>query len=119
MPDTQKDFYKKLLGRTGESKAVSFLKKKKYRILKKNYVTKIGEVDIIAEQNGVIVFIEVKTRDTLFYGRPAEAITTGKQAKYRRMAMQYLQSTDDENALFRFDVIEILPGEINHIENAF
>ena len=68
MPDTQKDFYKKLLGRTGESKAVSFLKKKKYRILKKNYVTKIGEVDIIAEQNGVIVFIEVKTRDTLFYG---------------------------------------------------
>ena len=119
MPDTQKNFYKKFLGRSGETLAVNFLKKHKYKILKTNFTCTVGEVDIIASKDGAIVFVEVKTRNSSKYGRPCEAVNSAKQNKYRNMAGLYLQREGLENAFVRFDVIEILDGEINHIENAF
>jgi len=79
----------------------------------------VGEVDIIASKDDAIVFVEVKTRNSSKYGRPCEAVNYTKQNKYRNMAGLYLQREGLENAFVRFDVIEILDGEINHIENAF
>ena len=81
-----------VLGVQGEIIAAEFLKKKKYIILEKNYTTKIGEVDIIAKDNDVIVFVEVKERGTKRFGLPREAVTLYKQNKIRLVASQYLLS---------------------------
>ena len=119
MQIAQKNFYKKFLGRAGEIKAAEFLKSKGYKILKNNYRTHFGEIDIIAEIDGVIVFTEVKTRLNDDFGRPSEAVDLKKQTKYYKVATEYLVREGKEDCLCRFDVIEIENGEINHIEDAF
>ena len=119
MQIAQKNFYKKFLGRVGEQKAVDFLKKKGYKILETNYKTHVGEIDIIAEDNGTLVFVEVKTRLNDDFGQPSEAVTIKKQTKYYKVATEYLARQNKTDSLCRFDVIEIENGKINHIEDAF
>ncbi|GHV16739.1 UPF0102 protein [Clostridia bacterium] len=119
--------HNKDLGNLGEKYAVEFLAEKGYRILKMNYTCKVGEVDIIARDGEYIVFVEVKTRETCQFGRPAEAVTMPKQRKIIKTASWYMMKHPDTCA--RFDIIEILGelvcgdmlnvDEINHIENAF
>jgi len=115
----QKNFYKKFLGRAGEVKAAEFIKSKGYKILKTNYKTALGEIDIIALDGDVLVFIEVKTRSSDEYGAPSEAVNLKKQEKYYKTATYYLQREKKLNSLCRFDVIEIENGQINHILDAF
>ena len=119
MQIAQKNFYKKLLGRAGEKLAQKFLKGKGYKIVKTNYKTYLGEIDIIAEDEGVIVFVEVKTRTSENYGLPCEAVDKKRQERYYKTATYYLQKEKKTDAECRFDVIEIENGEINHIFNAF
>ena len=119
MQIAQKNFYKKFLGRVGEKKAVDFLKKKGYKILETNYKTHIGEIDVIAEDKGTTVFIEVKTRSSDDFGIPSEAVTTKKQEKYFKVATEYLLRKDKIDTPCRFDVVEIQNGEINLIFDAF
>jgi putative endonuclease len=107
------------LGRVGEKKASDYLKKQGFKILKSNYKCPFGEIDIIAEQDGKIIFIEVKTRSSENYGLPCEAVDYKKQEKYFKMATFYLQREKKLDAECRFDVIEIKDGQINHILNAF
>ena len=114
-----KNVKNKIEGTGGEILAVNFLKKKKYKILETNFSNHVGEIDIIAEKDGVIVFVEVKRRQTLQFGRPIEAVDTRKQNKIRKVAEIYLMLNDKSLADVRFDVIEILGDEINHVENAF
>ncbi len=119
MPDTQKNFYKKFLGRLGERRAYKFLRKKGYKIIEKNYVTKFGEVDLIGLYGDFLVFIEVKTRTTHTYGEAAEAVDFKKQERYKKSATYYLMSHMDMELQPRFDVVEVYPDTINHIEDAF
>ena len=119
MQITQKNFYKKFLGRAGEIKAADFLKNKGYKILKTNYKTHIGEIDVIALDNDTIVFVEVKTRLNYDYGLACEAVDRKKQEKYYKVASEYLVREKLTDSPCRFDVIEIQNGEINHIFNAF
>ena len=119
MQITQKNFYKKFLGRAGEVKAVELLKKKGYKILEKNYKNFVGEIDVIAKDNDEIVFIEVKTRTNDEFGRPSEAVNLKKQEKYYKIATEYLRRNNLEGMPCRFDVVEIENGQINHILNAF
>ena len=119
MQIAQKNFYKKLLGRVGEKKAVDYLKKNGYKILKSNYKTPLGEIDIIAEYEDQIIFVEVKTRTNDDYGFPCEAVDKRKQEKYYKVATYYLQRTKKLDSECRFDVVEIDDGKINHILNAF
>lgn len=109
----------KIEGTSGEILAVNLLQKKKYKIVKTNYSNKIGEIDIIAEKDGVLVFVEVKSRSTLAYGRPVEAVDFHKQNKIKKTAELYLMFNHKYENDVRFDVIEIIGDEINHIENAF
>ena len=119
MQITQKNFYKKFLGRAGEIKACEYLKEKGYVIEKTNYKTRIGEIDVIAKDNGTLVFVEVKTRTDDSFGSPSEAVNFTKQSKYFKVATQYIIATNQNQCECRFDVIEIEDGKINHIIDAF
>ena len=119
MQIAQKNFYKKFLGRAGEIKAAEYLKHKKYKIIKTNYKTYCGEIDIIAEDGEYTVFIEVKTRTSDDFGLPSEAVNQKKIEKYYKVAAEYLQRNKKTDTPCRFDVIEIENGQINHIIDAF
>ena len=107
------------LGKLGEQMAVDYLKKKDYKILECNFKCKSGEIDIIAKYKDVLVFVEVKTRTTIKYGMPKEAVNYRKQQKIRNVALVYLKFKRLMNSSCRFDVIEVLGGSITHLENCF
>ena len=111
--------FNKIKGNIGEELASNFLKKEKYKILQRNYKNSIGEIDIIAKDKKTIVFIEVKARSTQIYGSPCEAVDRRKQQKIHNVASVYLSQKHLENNEIRFDVIEVLDGEINHIKDCF
>ncbi|RLA83558.1 MAG: YraN family protein [Deltaproteobacteria bacterium] len=94
------------LGKKGEDLATEFLKKSGYRILKRNYRCPFGEVDIIAEDGGVLAFVEVKARSSDSYGSPAEAVDWRKRDRVARVASHYLQRRGLEGKVpVRFDVV--------------
>lgn len=104
----------------GEDLAVFYLKTHFYRILERNFRCRMGEIDIIAEKNGYIIFVEVKYRKTDSSGSPAEAVNYYKQRHIRNSALYYLQAHNKtENTACRFDVIDILDKKITHYKNAF
>lgn len=111
------------LGNKGEKLACRYLKRKGYNILQCNYRCKIGEIDIIAQKNEYLIFIEVKTRSSREFGEPFEAVTIYKQERLRRLAESYIVNNQDDKLNYRFDVISILFEDkkpaIEHIENAF
>lgn len=109
----------KAVGKFGEDFAAKFLKRKGYEIIKRNYINPYGEIDIIAAFDGYLIFIEVKTRSTEEFGRPAEAVNAHKIRKISQVASYYIQTKRLYDYPVRFDVIEVCEGEINHIENAF
>lgn len=109
---------KKTLGKKGERLAAKHLKRKGYKILQSNYRTPFCEVDIIAKCGDALCFCEVKTRNSDTFGSPSEAVNSSKQRLYIRAAHYYLKASQ-QDCTVRFDVIEVLCGKINHIENAF
>jgi len=117
MPDPQKNFYKKLFGERGELKAVRFIKKSGYKLIKRNYRTPFGEADIVAEKDGETVFIEVKTRSNYNFGEPKDAVGYKKQEKYRKIASYYMTKVGE--IPISFAVAEVVGDEVNLIERAF
>jgi putative endonuclease len=114
----------KQVGNRGEQIALKFLKKNKFTILAQNYRCKFGEIDIIARnRNNIISFIEVKTRTSLTYGTPQEAVTPRKQAQICKVAMEFVQRYKLENCHCRFDVMAINAAPdtytVDFIANAF
>lgn len=112
-------------GKIGEDFAVEFLLQKGYDIIERNYHSRFGEIDIIAQNSSCIVFVEVKTRDENYQISPLEAVTAGKQKKLYKTALLYLQSHPTPLQP-RFDVIGITTKNdhytiksTEHIENAF
>ena len=114
--------YRKDLGAKGEQKAAKYLQKKGYEILEKNWRYKKTEIDIIAGYEGKIVFVEVKTRQSLKYGYPEESVNATKIESLQKAAEAYLFERND-NPDIRFDVIAISPEDgmekIEHFEDAF
>lgn len=104
-------------GKAGERQAAKHLQKSGYKILATNYRSRFGEIDIIAEKEGVLVFVEVKARSGARYGKGYESVRPDKQAKLIKTAQAYMMEKGEMPA--RFDVISIDDGEISHIENAF
>lgn len=108
---------KRALGKAGEELAAAFLEQKGYRILRRNYWCRVGEIDLIAQKNDCVHFVEVKTRSSGYYGSPAESITQNKIGRMKAAAASYMKSVAGMPGLGRdiqFDVIEI---QINHLEN--
>lgn len=106
-------------GISGENTAAEFLVENGFNILAHNYKSVCGEIDIIAIQNGTLVFIEVKSRLSEKYGNPSEAVDKRKQGRIARAAINYIKQTSLYNMPVRFDVVEITGGKINLIKNAF
>lgn len=110
-------------GPWGEEQAATFLRNKGWQITARNYRTRYGELDIIAENEKYLVFVEVKTRKNDHFAQAREYVTPQKQKRLRITAEYWLQAHPTECQI-RFDVIEVYgtPGrraEIIHIENAF
>jgi len=111
------------LGRQGERLAAEYLQRAGYRILEKNYRTRLGEIDLIAQDGRTLVFVEVKTRGTKTFGAPQEAVTKKKQQQLIRVAQEYLGREKLANRPARFDVVAVLFDKaevvIELIKNAF
>jgi putative endonuclease len=111
-----------LLGQQGENQAVLYLKKSGYKIRHRNWKSGKRELDIIAENNDFVIFVEVKTRTDNFLMHPSTAVTASKQKSIIYAADGYIQkyNIDKES---RFDIITVIAKgktfEIDHIENAF
>lgn len=118
------------LGRRGEALAEAYLKRKGYKILERNWEGKTGEIDLIAEDDGTVVVVEVKTRATGTFGTPIEAVDKHKQEHIIRVTQEYLQKSKKKDVAIRFDIVSVrikagtlfqrMKGpEIEHLEGAF
>lgn len=113
------------LGRLGEDLARAWLQKRGWRILYRNYRPKRGgEVDIVARDRDTLVFVEVKTRSSIRFGNPSDAVDEEKQRLVIRGAWDWLRRLGHPDIFYRFDIIEVIaqdgkPPEVNHIPNAF
>lgn len=106
-------------GEKGELLAQEFLKKKNYTILFTNWRHKHAEIDIIAQDGTVIVFVEVKARKNNAFGHPESFVDKHKMKKMHEAADAYIEQTDWQGEL-RFDIIAIENGrDITHFEDAF
>lgn len=97
------------VGRVGEEVAARFLEDQGYRILRRNLRFRSGEIDLVAEENGILVFVEVKTRSGSSHGTAAEAVTPRKQAQLIRLASLYLARIGADRPC-RFDVVTVEPA---------
>ena len=111
-----------ILGKEGEELAVQFLQRLGYVIISTNWNEHKFEIDIIAEDNNEIVFVEVKTRSTDFFGNPEEAVSISKQKHLIEGADFYINKNEIDLEC-RFDVVAIVlndtTSEIKHIKSAF
>ena len=110
-------------GKKGEGLAVKFLEEKGYKILETNWRFRRSEVDIIAKDGPILVFVEVKTRSYDYFGKPASFVSTRKKVLLQDAASAYMHEINHTWEI-RFDIIGILKPatknmEINHYEDAF
>ena len=114
---------KKELGKRGEELALRFLKRSGYKIIERNYVCKMGEMDIIAQEKDTLVFVEVKTRTSMAFGPPQLAVNPTKQMQLSKVALNFLKEKKREDVKARFDVVAIVlrptGEEIELIRDAF
>lgn len=111
--------FKRLIGNKAEDKAVDFLKKKGYKILKRNYTLPCGEIDIIAQKDKALVFVEVKYRSSQTFGGAIAAVTKAKQKRVINTALSYIKTNKPNYESLMFDIIAVSEDEIEHIQNAF
>ena len=118
---------RKLFGQAGESAAERHLRHKGYRIVARNLRSMAGELDLVAEDGQVLVFVEVKARRTGAFGGAIHAVHQRKQEKLIQLAAQYLARHHIKDRPCRFDVVllqgtqgtEAVASQIEHIQNAF
>jgi putative endonuclease len=111
------------LGQLGETLAANYLTGRGWRIVDRNVRYREGEIDIVAARDGILAFVEVKTRRSAAFGSPAEAVTWRKQRRIRVLASRYLAERRPGARAIRFDIVDIArdPGgfRVTHLEDAF
>lgn len=108
-------------GTKGEDIAAKYLETHGYRVLDRNYTTNVGEVDIFVTDEKTLIAVEVKSRLSLEYGTPAEAVGHDKVKKISQVTSQYIKQFRLFGVPVRFDVVEVYLKDktVNHIQNAF
>lgn len=109
----------KELGRQGEQRAATWYQDNGFAIVARNWRCEHGEIDVIAANDHVLVFCEVKSRASTRWGAPAEAVTPTKQRRLRRVASAWLQASTTRRKTVRFDVASYVHGALSVIEDAF
>lgn len=116
-------YQRQILGKAGEDIAEKFLKSQGYKILEKNYKSRLGEIDIIAKDKDTFCFVEVKMRTQKDYGSGFEAVTPRKQHQISKTALGYLKEHQLLDASARFDVVaitcDVSETQIDLLKNAF
>ncbi len=113
------------LGRYGEEVAARHLQAAGYAIVERNWRCGGGEIDLVARDGDVLVFVEVKTRASVRFGIPAEAVSPLKAQRIRGLAVRWLVARRPEFTEIRFDVVSVVcraagaDAEVEHIRNAF
>ncbi len=116
---------KKEFGSWGEEKAIEYLLEREYKILFHNYRNKLGEIDIIASKDRLLLFIEVKSRKNNSFGSPQTAVNYKKQVKIKKVAKYFIMENNYKNFQYRFDVVLVLYSQFNdlvnikHLKNSF
>ena len=118
---------KDAVGRYGEQVAVEYLRETGLAILSQNWRCRDGELDIVGRDDATIVFVEVKTRSSMAFGSPAEAVNRIKRQRIRRLAVQWLAEYRDTIGAYselRFDVVSVIrhrdgPPDVTHLRSAF
>ncbi len=115
---------RKSLGNWGERLAETHLARKGFRILERGFRVRSGEIDLIGEERGELVFVEVRTRSSARFGDPLETIRDAKRRRILRAASCYLQSRAAWNRPCRFDLVAVRKGpsgivEVEHVRDAF
>ncbi len=98
---------RKVLGAIGEQAAVDYLQKHGFRIRERNVRTRLGEIDIVAQDSETLVFVEVRTRRGGAFGTPEESITFRKQWKLIQLAESYIQTCGESFQGYRIDVVVV------------
>lgn len=111
------------LGKLGEELAENYLKCNGYKIIEKNFRSRFGEIDLIAIKNNILSFIEVKTRTSIKYGLPMEAVNYTKQKHIYLTGEYYILKNSIKNKEITLDVIEVYfhneeDYKINHLQMA-
>ncbi len=113
-------FENRKTGLIGEEVALQHLLKKDLQLVSRNFSTRFGEIDLIMRDKGVLVFVEVKTKKGLDFGRPEEMFTRNKYQKVKNMALVYLKGREVKS---RIDMVAVVLDELNepvtvsHYEN--
>ena len=115
---------KDLLGRRGEELAATFLTEAGYLVVDRNWRCGQGEIDIVAVDGAETVFVEVKTRSSVAYGHPFEAITAQKLARLRRLAAAWCADHPGDHRRIRIDAISVIvppngTPQIDHLARVF
>ena len=108
------------VGRYGEKVAVDHLQRAGFVVLDRNWRCALGELDIVARDQGCVVAVEVKTRRSLRFGHPVEAVTARKLARLRRLTALWLREHDVHASLVRVDVMAVVvpgsgPAQVEHL----
>ncbi len=107
------------LGRKGEDRAAAHYRAAGYAVLARNLRCAEGEIDLVCARGDTVVVCEVKARRRDLHGHPMEAVTPAKQRRLRRLAAAWLRRQRATWAVVRFDVVTVLDGEVEVVENAF
>jgi putative endonuclease len=116
-------FARQQLGKRGEDLACQALEQRGYLVVHRRYRTRYGELDIVAQQGGVLVFVEVRARGSGRFGHPADSVTAQKQQRVAAMAEAYLGLEGQLDRLCRFDVVsvetDVVPPRVTIYPDAF
>jgi putative endonuclease len=122
---TRQPWWRRWFGTRGERAAARYLRQSGFRLLRRNYRCRLGEIDVIALEGDTVVFVEVRSTERSDAGRPAASVNSSKQAQVSKLALHFLSTHRLLNQRIRFDVIAVrwpraekLP-EIHHFRNAF
>jgi putative endonuclease len=108
-----------LLGRHGEDLAVAWYAARGYEVVARNWRNAAGEIDLVARRGRIVVVAEVKARSSDRFGAPVEAVVAAKQARLRRLAAAWLKENKVRGVGVRFDVVSVLAGNVEVLEDAF
>jgi putative endonuclease len=110
---------RRAVGATGEDLAAAWYQERGYEVLARNWRCRAGELDLVVASARVVVFCEVKSRKTMAFGSPLEAVTAEKRQRIRHLAARWLEEAPFRPREIRFDVAGVLDGAVEVVEGAF